>query len=147
MPPRLVDLGRQDPETTMNMDSTSLFKYKAKFKLSTTLLVVLMGFSACEPSVPKGRIRIKNDIQDSEYNVVRVSGGGLGASLKPGEMVLMPKGTTSMSFSRSYKTYARSYKVQCPPMELKDSGFQIKLIDVHLNRMKGGCKTVYARKG
>lgn len=129
------------------MTTTNLKMIRTRWGLALPLLVMMLGLSSCESSVPKGRIRIKNDIQDSEYNIVRVSGGGLGASLKPGEMVLMPKGTTSMSFSRAYKTFARSYKVQCPPMEINDSGFQIKLIDVHLNRMKGGCRTVYANKG
>lgn len=111
------------------------------------VLLALLGaclFAGCDPSVPKGRILVKNDSRDSEYNVVEVSGGGAYASLKPGETKLMPSGTTSLSFSRRYKDHTRSYSVSCPSI---GKGIVIKLIDVHLNRIAGGCKTTSATKG
>ena len=103
---------------------------------------ILAALTQCDPSVPPGRIQIKNDSQDSEYNVVQISGGGSSFSLKPGEYHLLPQGTTSISFSRAYKDYVRRYQVSCPG-DLTD-GITIKLIDVHLNRIAGGCKTVYS---
>ncbi len=108
------------------------------------VVLTLVLFSGCEPSVPPGRIRIKNDSQDSSYNMVEVQGGGAYYSLKPGSAALMPMGTSSISFSRAYKDYTRRYEVSCPS-SLKD-GITIKLIDVHLNRMPGGCITTFASR-
>lgn len=105
----------------------------------------VLGMQGCEPSVPAGRIRIKNDSRDSEYNVVNVSGGGASCTLAPGKACVLPKDTTSISFSRAYRDFTRYYEVECPTF--KGAGFTIKLIDVHLNRMRGGCKTVSASKG
>ena len=106
----------------------------------------LFILSGCDKSAPKGRIRVKNDIQDKNYNIVQVSGGGAGFRLKPGESAIMPKGTTNLYWSRAYKEYTRNYQVSCPPLRTNDSGITMKLIDVHLNRMSGGCKTIYASK-
>lgn len=108
------------------------------------LLFVMLLLLACEGSVPPGQIRVKNDCQDSTYNVISVSGGGAHKSLKPGEAVLLPKRTTSITLSRQYKDYTRVYKIECPYN--KDQGILVKMIDAHLNRMRGGCKTVYASK-
>jgi hypothetical protein len=108
--------------------------------LSTQLLLC-----SCEPSVPKGRIRIKNDSQDKAYNVVEVSGGGRSCTLSPGEACILPEGAQSLSFSRRYKDFTRFYQVSCP--RFSSAGFTIKLIDVHLNRMRGGCKLTAATKG
>lgn len=107
------------------------------------ILLVLLG---CEKSAPNGRIRVRNDIEDAEYNIVNISGGGASISLKPGESQLMPKGTTNMYWSRAYKNYTRSYQVECPTMSSTSSGITLKMIDVHLNRMAGGCKTTSASK-
>ncbi|MBX7137446.1 MAG: hypothetical protein K1X83_05630 [Oligoflexia bacterium] len=106
--------------------------------------ILIFGLAACEESVPPGRIRISNTSEDTSYNVVRVQGGGAYFSLKPGEAKLLPKGTTSILFSRAYKDFTRNYQVQCPS-ELK-KGISIKLIDVHMNRIAGGCKTISASK-
>ncbi|MBX7145310.1 MAG: hypothetical protein K1X79_12720 [Oligoflexia bacterium] len=113
-------------------------------RVSCLWAALIFGLAGCEPSVPAGRILIKNDSQDSSYNIVKVSGGGRSASLKPGDSVLLPKGVQSISFSRAYKDYVRRYEVSCPS-GLKE-GILIKLIDVHLNRMPGGCQTVGATK-
>jgi len=94
--------------------------------------------------VPAGRILVKNDSQDREYNVITVSGGGSFTSLKPGERFLLPHGTRNFSVQRRYRDYTRSYSVSCPP--LGDKGIMVKLIDIHVNRMPGGCKTTFASK-
>jgi len=114
-----------------------------KYLIVLSLLLILMGCS--ESAVPDGRIEFKNDSQDSQYNEMRVSGPGVDVSLKPGEFVLFPKGTENFSVSREYKDYTRSYSVQCPP--INGAGIRIKMIDVHVNRIAGGCKTVNASKG
>ena len=108
------------------------------------LCFLLLNLCACEEAVPPGRIRVLNTSEDSSYNIVRVSGGGAFKALRPGDSVLLPKGTTSISFSRAYKDYTREYRVQCPGNLTK--GISIKLIDVHMNRIAGGCKTVYGAK-
>ena len=73
-----------------------------------------------------------------------VSGSGIHSELKPGEYVILPKSTLEFTVSRDYKDYTRSYTVQCPPVT--GSGIRIKMIDVHVNRIAGGCKTTYASK-
>ena len=77
---------------------------------------IFLFLPSCElgSSVPDGRIRIKNDSQDSDYNILTVNGGGVSFSLKPGETKLLPAQTTSITFRREYKDYVREYEVQCP---------------------------------
>ena len=113
---------------------------------SRWLVVVLLtvNLCACEEKVPAGRIRVMNTSDDQEYNVVEVSGRGTHYSLNPGEFGLMPKGTTDLTFSRRYATYTRTYHVHCPAA-LGD-GITIKLIDVHMGRIAGGCETIDASK-
>ena len=93
---------------------------------------------------PPGQIVIKNDSQDRSYNVITVSGGGLFTSLKPGERTILPPKTLTFSVQRRYKDYVRSYSVECP--NLGSQGIFVKLIDIHVNRIAGGCKTVSASK-
>lgn len=106
--------------------------------------VLVFGLNACEEPVPDGRIMVKNDSEDAEYNIVKVSGGGAYHTLKPGDYALMPKGTTTLYFSRQYAQFTRRYTVSCPSRVGK--GVWMRLIDVHLNRIKGGCTTVSASK-
>lgn len=114
------------------------------FRLSCLLcLALVMGCS--RDSAPPGRIMVKNDSQDSQYNVISVSGGGMSASLKPGERVVLPASTRSFSVQRRYKDFTRSYSVECP--QPGSRGIFIKLIDIHVNRIAGGCKTTRASKG
>lgn len=120
-----------------------------KLRSSLPLYLLLVGNAwlsiACtSESVPTGAILVKNDSLDSSYNVITVSGGGTFASLRPSERIILPKGTTTFSVERRYKDYTRSYSVQCPPH--RSQGIAIKLIDIHVNKMPGGCKTVFARK-
>jgi hypothetical protein len=93
---------------------------------------------------PPGRIVVKNDSMDSSFNVITVSGGGMYGSLKPGERIVLPSGTKTFSVERRYKDYIRSYSVVCPA--LHDRGIFVKLIDIHVNRIAGGCKTIAATK-
>jgi len=108
-----------------------------------TVLVATLGACAQERP-PDGHIVVKNDSQDRSYNVITVSGGGAYASLKPGERLVLPAGIKSFSVQRRYKDYTRSYSVECPPLTGK--GVFIKLIDIHVNRIAGGCRTTFASK-
>jgi hypothetical protein len=110
-----------------------------------TMVALGLALVGCSKDVPPaGRILIKNDSQDREYNVITVSGGGAFSSLKPGERFTLPAGTKTFSVSRRYKDYTRSYSVVCPPIGKK--GVFVKLIDIHVNRIAGDCKTVSASK-
>ncbi len=108
-------------------------------------LSFLIFMPSCQGgTVPDGRILIKNDSQDREFNVINVATSGLSKYLKPGESVLLPSGARNFSISRRYRDHTKSYSVQCPPV--KGRGLFIKTIDVHLNRIVGGCKTVSASR-
>jgi hypothetical protein len=107
--------------------------------------LALMSFNyGCEAAPPKKTIRVKNDTLDSEYNQIRITGGGVNKLLSPGESVDLPGGIKSFSLSRSYANYTRRYRVECPVIK---NGIVIKMIDVHLNKIAGGCSTVSATKG
>jgi hypothetical protein len=113
----------------------------------TTLVLCVIGFlchGCSRESVPEGRILVKNDSQDREFNVISVLGNGKYAILKPGERVLLPPGTRFVTATRRYATYTRRYSVACPPIE--GPGIVIKMIDMHTNRMPAGCITVSASK-
>lgn len=103
-----------------------------------------MSVGCLGDNVPDGRILVKNDSQDSEFNVISVLGNGKYAILKPGERVLLPPGTRSITATRRYATYTRRYSVACPKIE--GPGIVIKMIDMHTNRMPAGCKTIGASK-
>ena len=111
------------------------------------LVVVLMGLlSRCDSasSVPPGRIRVKNDFWGEEYSTIKVSARGARYTLKSKESVLLPAGTTTIEFSYSDQKYTRRYRVECPSQ--RDKGITINLLDVHLNKIAGGCETVWAEK-
>jgi len=109
-----------------------------------TLLIILSIslLTACEmfTSVPTGRIRIKNDLSGPEFSRYSVSGGGMSRSLAAGEAVLLPVGTYNFSINYRARDGNRSYRVQCPSNS--KLGITIRLIDVHSDRMSGGCATV-----
>ena len=107
--------------------------------------LVTIALSGCaRENVPPGRILIKNDFQDREYNILNVHGGGVSFSLKPGEKRLLPPSTDSFTLSRWYGKFTREYRVECPRGRSK--GISIKMIDAHVNRMAGGCKTISSSK-
>jgi hypothetical protein len=114
-------------------------------RLLLILVVFLTSCNLIDP-VPSGRIRIKNDSQDKKFNMLQVSGGGAYFSLKPGEAKLLPAGTSSFSLRRDYQDHAREYSVSCADFGSDDSGITVKMIDVHTNRIAGGCKTTSANK-
>lgn len=112
--------------------------------------VLLAGVAGCsEPVVPGGEITVKNDIQDREYNVVEFTTTegrpGINKRLRPGEKVTLPSGVTGLSFSRRYRDMSREYRVSCPsPFNKRVT---IKLIDVHTNRLPGGCQLTRRGEG
>jgi hypothetical protein len=108
-------------------------------------LISCTWLTGCQGDHPPDRqILVKNDSHDSSYNIITVSGGGAYGALRPGEKLILPAGTKSFSVERRYKDYTRSYSVSCP--ELTGRGIVVKLIDIHVNRIAGGCKTIHAAK-
>ena len=111
--------------------------------------VAVLG--SCAEKIPGGEVTIRNDIQDKEYNVLVVDqiassngGGSFQKNLKPGEQMALPfKGITSIRFSRRYRDYTNVYVVNCP--QHFDRRVTMKLIDVHLNKLSGGC--VLSKRG
>ncbi len=111
----------------------------------TLCTLAAIACAACSGDrAPAGRIMVKNDSQDREFNVISVSGGGVSSSLRPGERVTLPPSTRAFSVQRRYRDYTRSYTVECPAPGTR--GIFIKLIDIHVNRIAGGCRTVTASK-
>jgi hypothetical protein len=102
-------------------------------------------FLGCVEKIPGGEVTVRNDIQDREYNVLIVDqisstngGSSYQKSLKPGEQSVLPfKGITSIRFSRRYRNHTNVYIVNCP--QKFDRRVTMKLIDVHLNKLSGGC--------
>lgn len=107
-------------------------------------LAIFFVLGCADEKPPAGRILVKNDSQDREYNVMSVLGGGAYSILKPGERFVLPAGTRTFTAQRKYKEYTRRYTVACPP--LTGAGITVKMIDMHTNRMPAGCKTVSASK-
>ena len=111
-----------------------------KIRKFITQFALIYFLSGClGESVPTGRILVKNTSEDKTYNIVEVSAGGRSYSLKPGDKALLPKGVTTIYFSRNYADHTKRYTVQCPANPA--NGIAMKLLDVHLNRIAGGCKT------
>ena len=113
------------------------------------LTLVLISFASCsDPEVPGGEVTVMNHILDRDYNSFTVdqlsTAQGPTAyhvTLKPNQKATLPyKNIRSMRFSRQYKDYAMLYVVECPPGVNKK--ITIKLIDVHTNKLAGGCKLV-----
>jgi hypothetical protein len=107
-------------------------------------LLMMAGMGCVRDSVPDGRILVKNDSQDREFNVISVLGGGQYSILKPGERTLLPPGTKTFTATRRYEKFTRRYTVACPPIQ--GDGIVVKMIDMHTNRMPAGCKTISASK-
>lgn len=107
--------------------------------------------SACHDQVKGGEITVRNDIMDEEYNSfivdqIKTSTGMSSHSkmLKPGQEFKIPaKRITGMRFTRRYKDHSNVYIISCPPDA--DRRVMIKLLDVHTNKIAGGC--VLTRRG
>ncbi len=109
------------------------------------IAVIILYLASCtRENVPDGRILIKNNTDDRTYNRINVSGSGIDKTLSPGESILLPKSTLNFTVSRAYEKFTRRYTVECPPV--KGSGIRIRLIDIHVNRIAGNCKTLSAGK-
>jgi hypothetical protein len=121
-----------------------LWWVKARRVQPLLALTALFSLAACDliTPVPAGRIRFKNDLSGEEYSTIRVSAGGRTTVLKAGAGELLPSGTTDISVSYQGPKALRQYRVQCP--RLLTSGITIRLIDIHSNRIAGGCETVWA---
>jgi hypothetical protein len=133
-----------EPPQGLNLKQTKTTTPPGKRVYAIFGLLALAVVGCARERPPDGHIVVKNDSQDRSYNVITVSGGGAYASLKPGERLTLPLGIKSFSVQRRYKDYTRSYSVECPP--LKGKGVFIKLIDIHVNRIAGRCKTTSASK-
>jgi|GEM_PF-1260428 len=97
----------------------------------------------CESDVPAGRIRIKNDFRGKVDSTIKVQAGGSNHVLTAGQSVILPEGTTSIIFSyTSSKKGTREYGVRCPA-DLQ-RGITIKLIDVHMGKIAGGCEKMWS---
>lgn len=112
-------------------------------------LFLLLFLFGCETeSIPNGRILVRNDIGDKNYNsfvidqvVTKAGLAGFRKVLEPGERILLPqKGIRKLRFTRKYEDHSKVYVVKCP--DKLASGIVMKLIDVHTNRIKGDCKLV-----
>ncbi len=111
-------------------------------------IVSSIVISCNEKTVPGGRITVRNDILDKSYNAFTVdrvvTSKGFSTykkTLKPNEQITIPlKGVSELRFKRRYKDHSKIYYVECP--KEFDSVITLKLIDVHSNRMGGGCELV-----
>jgi len=113
-------------------------------------LYIKIVFFLCSIAVSSAQaieITFRNDIRDQEHNIVEiaqvVTTSGLvpfRKAVKPGEEVKIPyKKILQMQLARDYGDYSRVYVVKCPRKN-KDE-IRMKLIDVHSNRIAGGCRT------
>ena len=121
------------------------------FYVVTTCLAVGFILACSEPSVVGGRIVVRNDVLDKQYNsfqvdLVRTSSGlqSYRKDLTPGDEVALPyKNIKSFRVTRRYADHTNIYHVSCPSNF--DVEVQMKLIDIHTNRLQAGC--VLSKKG
>ena len=114
-------------------------------------MTFLLIAGCSEPYVEGGEIQIRNDLLDKEYNSFQIDSvvAKNGAMpfrkvLKPGEGVTLPfKGVRSLRVIRRYPDHSKVYVVQCPADF--DRKVTMKLIDIHSNRLSGGC--VLSKRG
>lgn len=112
---------------------------------STLFMVSCVNDRSLNKKVMGGRLVIKNDILDKEFNSFFVdsiiTAQGImpyKKFLSPGDRIELPyKKIKKLRFVRQYVDHAKVYTISCP-MSL-DEEVTIKLIDVHTNRIAGGC--------
>lgn len=118
-----------------------------ELKMRHLVIFIAALLTCCQTNAgPPGHIVVRNDILDKTYNqftvdnVIADSGlTGFRVVLKPGTKKTIPnKNIREMRFTRRYKDYSLVYIVKCPP--LGNESVLIKLIDVHSDRMDGGCE-------
>ena len=113
-----------------------------------TLVLASLFIMSCNSSPNTEGVVVRNDIQDQSYNsfvidsVIASKGRqSLKRSLSPGEEIALPyKNVRGFTITRAYEDFDRIYRVKCP-REIPGR-IVIKLIDVHTNRMQGGCKLI-----
>lgn len=125
---------------TMRHYARSIPRQLRALALTGAAFVALSGSGCSNEKVPAERIMVKNDSRDAEYNVIAVVAGSQRFALKPGQHVVLPKNTRFFSVQRAYRDYTRYYSVDCPPPG--KSGTFIKLVDIHMRQIDGGCRTV-----
>jgi hypothetical protein len=118
-----------------------------KRTLSLIYLISLIYLAGCEGTkFPGGKITIRNDILDKEYNSFQVdqimTPKGIASFTKvlnPNDRFVLPfKSISAMRFVRRYSDHSKVYLVSCDP-DANDV-LVIKLIDVHTNKLGGTCK-------
>jgi hypothetical protein len=115
------------------------------------IILTLTAVSCATDPAPKGFYVVRNDIMDKEFNTVvidQVTAGSamtsFSVTLTPGKEIQIPyRRVTGLRFTRRYRDFSRVYLVKCPAES--EAGVTLKLIDVHLNRLGGGC--VLQKKG
>lgn len=115
-------------------------------KLGSGLWAIFLLLCSCKgQEIAGGQITVRNDVMDKEFNSFQVdqlvTGKGVvsyRAELKPGDEVVLPfKGITELRFKRRYADHQKVYEVTCP--RDFNQAVTMKLIDVHTNRLQGGC--------
>lgn len=106
------------------------------------LLAVALLPVACSSKVPDGRVLVRNDSEDTSFNIIEVYNESFSHTLKPGESLLLPPHTAMFTLARNYRELRREYRISCP-YEPR-SGILIKMLDAHLNRLAGGCTLEFA---
>lgn len=120
-----------------------------KAKTMGLIVAILSAFSlfGCfEKEVPGGELTIQNDILDKEFNsfsidsvVTKTGATGYRKVLKPGERATIPHpSVVSFRLMRKYSDHTKVYHASCPKNFNKQ--ITVKLIDVHTNRIAGGCE-------
>lgn len=119
-----------------------------KFKIvNITIFLAIFVLTSCtEKHVEGGEITVRNDILDKDYNsfvvdqVVTTKGAvSYAKELKPNNQVVLPfKHISQLRFYRRYEDHTKVYLVSCPSDF--STAITMKLIDVHTNKLGGGCK-------
>jgi hypothetical protein len=111
--------------------------------------LAIVGLVACNGDrSSKGNLVIRNDILDKKFNsfvidkVVTTRGRkSFRRTIDPTEEIALPyKSVVSFRLTREYEDIDRIYHVKCPANIERRT--VIKLIDVHTNRIRGGCRLV-----
>lgn len=121
------------------------FCHRTRIVGCSFFVVSLLSASCSRESVPGGQVTIRNDLQDKSFTSFTIDqistkqGSKVFArALQPGQQVTLPyKDLRQFRLVRPYGDYSRVYVVQCP------SGFDekvtMKLIDIHTDKIAGGC--------
>lgn len=106
---------------------------------SALVLTASMLFWACESEVPGGEITVRNSL-GGPYSTLYVSGGGSRYKLESQDYAVLSQGTREIRFEYFDGKQKHLYRVVCP--KTLNERITIKLIDVHVNRIAGGCQSV-----